>query len=62
MRRITDAMGRVWEHNDAEGTWRHEDFLVGCGANNGSKWMRWDGPDRYPEEFKTLRKAMMNCR
>ena len=62
MRTITDNQNRVWEYDDAEGTWQHGEFLIGCGFKNVYKWMRWGGPDRYPEEFKTLRQAMANCR
>lgn len=57
-----DKRGRVWEYNDAEGSWHHGEHTIGCGANNGSKFMIWDGPDRGHYEYKTLGEAMAACK
>jgi len=54
-----DSLGRVWEYSDAEGTWHHGEFLIGCGANNGRKFANWN--EKWPEEYKTLREAMESC-
>lgn len=53
--------GRTWEYNDTEGTWRHEEHLIGCGEVNGSKWQIWAGPKAGHWEYKTLKEAMQNC-
>ena len=65
MRTRKDTYGRVWEHCDCEGTWTHfptegERIEIGCGANNGSKWMVWNGDAKHPEEFKTLSACMQS--
>ena len=62
MKTRKDSQGREWEYNDAEGCYCLAGFVIGCGVNNGSKWMDWNSRDRYPEEFSTLRAAMAACR
>ena len=60
--RRKDKQGRTWEYNDAEGSWHHREHTIGCGANNGSRFMVWDGPDSGHYEYKTLGEAMASCR
>ncbi len=55
-----DDRGRVWVYCDCEGTWSHADHLIGCAAKNGRRFMFWSSDDKYPEEFKTLREAMIS--
>ena len=57
MKRRTDRDGRTWEYNDAEGTYSYKNILIGCGGNNGSKWMNWNA-GRCAYEYDTLRQAM----
>ena len=55
---IKDNYGRVWTYSDTEGTWRHGDHLIGRSGRNNSRFLVWDGPSEYPEEFKSLRACM----
>lgn len=57
----TDERGRVWTYGDAEGSWSHDRHVIGCGANNGSKWQIWGGPSSGYYEYKTLTEAMQAC-
>ena len=54
-----DSYGRVWEYSGDESTWHHGEFLIGCGADNGSKFSNWN--EKWPEEHKTLKLAMDAC-
>ena len=57
MKRRTDCDERVWEYDDAEGCYSYKNVLIGCGGNNGSKWMDWNA-GRCAYEYDTLRQAM----
>ena len=57
----TDSQKRVWTYDDGEGVWSHGPNLIGCGANNGSKFQIWSGPNQDYYEFKTLKEAMAAC-
>lgn len=55
-----DKWGRTWEYSDGEGAWEtrgaHGMHVIGCGANNKSKWQVWSSDER--DEYQTLKEAM----
>jgi hypothetical protein len=69
MRKIKDKNGRTWEHCDSEGTWSRKAeetgrfVMIGCGINNGSKWMIWNDKngEQVRWEYDTLREAMQDA-